>query len=108
MTNTLFSSLFESTGTTTITVKQAATSDYSAATATINGRGSLNSDMGTSFAAPIIAGMVACLWQTAPQKTASEVMRAVRMSADNHDTPNNIFGYGIPDFAKAYQILKEK
>ena len=35
-------------------------------------------------------------------------MRAVRMSADNHDTPNNIFGYGIPDFAKAYQILKEK
>ena len=78
------------------------------ATATINGRGSLNSDMGTSFAAPIIAGMVACLWQTAPQKTASEVMRAVRMSADNHDTPNNIFGYGIPDFAKAYQILKEK
>lgn len=77
-------------------------------TATINGRGSLNNDMGTSFAAPIIAGMVACLWQTAPQKTASEVMRAVRMSADNHDTPNNIFGYGIPDFAKAYQILKEK
>jgi subtilisin family serine protease len=78
------------------------------ATATINGRGKINNDMGTSFAAPIIAGMVACLWQTAPQKTATEVMRAVRMSADNYETPNNIFGYGIPDFTKAYNILKEK
>lgn len=74
--------------------------------ATINGRGTVISDMGTSFACPIMAGMVACLWQSAPRKTASEVMEAVRRSSDNHDTPNNVFGYGIPDFMKAYHILK--
>ena len=35
-------------------------------------------------------------------------MDAIRRSGDNYETPNNIFGYGIPDFAKAYTILKEK
>ena len=74
----------------------------------ITGRGSVSNDMGTSFAAPIITGMVACLWQSAPGKTALQVMDAIRRSADNYDTPNNVFGYGIPDFAKAYSILKEK
>ena len=74
----------------------------------ITGRGSISSDMGTSFAAPIISGMVACLWQSAPGKTALQVMDAIRRSGDNYETPNNIFGYGIPDFAKAYSILKEK
>ncbi len=74
----------------------------------ITGRGTVSSDMGTSFAAPIISGMVACLWQSAPGKTALQVMDAIRRSADNYDTPNNVFGYGIPDFNKAYSILKEK
>ena len=72
----------------------------------ITGRGALSSDMGTSFAAPIISGMVACLWQAFPNKTALEVMDAIRESGDNYDTPNNVFGYGIPDFMKAYRLLK--
>lgn len=76
------------------------------AAATIGGRGTANSDMGTSFACPITAGMVASLWQSAPDKTAHEVMDAVRRSGDNYETPNNVFGYGIPDFIKAYHILK--
>lgn len=77
-------------------------------TAVISGRGSVNNDMGTSFAAPIISGMVASLWQSAPTKTASQIMDAIRRSGDNYETPNNVFGYGIPDFLKAYHILKEK
>ena len=77
-------------------------------TAVISGRGSVNNDMGTSFAAPIISGLVASLWQSAPTKTAYQVMDAIRRSGDNYDTPNNVFGYGIPDFLKAYQILREK
>ncbi len=74
----------------------------------ISGRGSVNNDMGTSFAAPIISGMVACLWQSAPKKTAHQVMDAIRRSGDNADTPNNVFGYGIPNFEKAYKLLHEK
>ena len=67
----------------------------------ISGRGAANSDMGTSFAAPTISGMVACLWQSVPKATAFEVMDAIRRSGDNYSTPNNVFGYGIPDFEKA-------
>ena len=70
------------------------------------GCGVINSDMGTSFAAPIISGLVACLWQSVPKKTATQVMDAVRRSADNYEAPNNVFGYGIPDFEKAYRILR--
>lgn len=77
------------------------------ATAVITGRGTVNNYMGTSFAAPIIAGLVASLWQSAPTKTAFEVMDAILRSADNYATPNNVFGYGIPDFHKAFTILRE-
>ncbi|MBP5508329.1 MAG: S8 family serine peptidase [Prevotella sp.] len=76
--------------------------------AVVSGRGAIVSDMGTSFAAPIISGMVACLWQSAPKATAYEVMDAIRRSGDIHETPNNVFGYGIPDFEKAYFILRNR
>jgi hypothetical protein len=47
--------------------------------------------------------MVACLWQALPDKTALEIMDIVRRSAHQYNVPDNIFGYGIPDFWKAYQ-----
>lgn len=65
----------------------------------ISGRGSLIQDMGTSFAAPMVSGLVACLWQAYPNKTALEIIDMVRQSGSNHTTPNTIFGYGIPDFS---------
>ena len=74
----------------------------------ITGRGAISNDMGTSFAAPIVSGMVACLWQSSPKSTASEIMDAIRKGADQHDSPNNIFGYGIADFEKSYIILNDK
>jgi subtilisin family serine protease len=55
---------------------------------------------GTSFASPIMCGMVACFWQAHPNMTALEVVKAVRALGDNVEHPNNVFGYGIPDFSK--------
>ncbi len=55
---------------------------------------------GTSFASPILCGMVACYWQAHPELTAIEVVRAVRQLGDNTAHPDNVFGYGIPDFGK--------
>jgi hypothetical protein len=68
----------------------------------VNGRGVIIEDMGTSFSAPTICGLVACLWQGLPEKSAIEIIRLVRQSSDNHEHPDNIYGYGIPDFWKAY------
>lgn len=61
---------------------------------------------GTSFSSPIMCGMVACLWQALPHLTAKEIIELVRRSGDRADTPDNIYGYGIPDVWKAYQSAK--
>ena len=72
-------------------------------TTLISGRGTLVHDMGTSFSTPVTCGLVACLWQACPTLTAYQVIDLVRRSADQFDEPNNIYGYGLPDFWRAYQ-----
>lgn len=71
---------------------------------TIDGSGKIAGINGTSFACPILAGMVACLRQALPDLPAKDIVELVRRAGDNYSTPNNIFGYGIPDFYKAYQL----
>ena len=70
----------------------------------ISGRGSIVRDMGTSFSTPLVAGLVACLWQALPDKTALEIINLVRQSSSNYKEPDNIFGYGITNFWRAYMI----
>ena len=57
---------------------------------------------GTSLATPVAAGMCACLWQAMPVYTATEMMQIIRESSHLYHNPNPEFGYGIPDFYKAY------
>lgn len=59
---------------------------------------------GTSFAAPMISGMTACLWQSMPDKTAAEIVNLIRSSADRYLNPDADFGYGLPNFERAYQL----
>lgn len=74
----------------------------------IDGSGVIGTANGTSFAAPITCGMVACLWQALPHKTAVEIMDLVRRSADRASYPDNVYGYGVPDYWKAYLMGKDK
>lgn len=60
---------------------------------------------GTSFSAPLLAGMFACLWQQFPNKTNFEIMEVAKQSASLYNEPNEFMGYGIPDFYLASQIL---
>lgn len=73
---------------------------------------------GTSFSSPMLAGMVACLWQAFPNKNNYEIMDAIRRAGDRYPaadqefnnslefSDDNGYGYGITDFLKAYNILK--
>lgn len=79
---------------------------YGSPVSVITGRGSIIHDNGTSFSSPLIAGMVACLWEALPDKTAKQIIKLVKLSGDNQQHPDNIYGYGIPDFWKAYQTGK--
>jgi serine protease AprX len=60
---------------------------------------------GTSLAAPVITGLVACLWQQFPEKTSFEIMDAVKKSSDHYANPNDSLGDGIPDFNIAGKLL---
>lgn len=77
-------------------------------TAVVSGSGSIQHNNGTSFSCPTIAGMVACLWQALPNKTAKEIIDLVRKSGNNVSHPDNIYGYGVPDFWKAYNTGLKK
>lgn len=81
---------------------------YGSPTAIITGRGTIVNDMGTSFSAPLVAGLVACLWQALPEKSAREIIELVRQCGNNVTHPDNVFGYGLPDFWKAYTLGKKQ
>ena len=57
---------------------------------------------GTSFSSPMMAGLSACLWQSLPDKSATELIQIIKESSHNYSTPNNYVGYGIPDVYQAY------
>ncbi|MGD2034574.1 MAG: S8 family serine peptidase, partial [Bacteroidales bacterium] len=61
---------------------------------------------GTSCSAPVISGMVACLWQSNRNASALEVMESVRKSSSQYLFPDSLYGYGIPDFMLADRYLK--
>ncbi|MBS7231061.1 S8 family serine peptidase [Flavobacterium psychroterrae] len=59
---------------------------------------------GTSFSCPIMAGMIACLWQAFPTKNNKEIRQMVLQSSDRYAAPNNNYGYGIPNFGSALGV----
>ncbi len=56
---------------------------------------------GTSFATPITAGVCALILSAHPELNAMQVRDALRNTADNSLTPNNVYGYGIINALKA-------
>lgn len=66
----------------------------------VDGQGRITQSSGTSFSSPIMCGMVTCLWQAHPELTAKQIIELVRKLGNQHDHPDNIYGYGIPDFSK--------
>ena len=57
---------------------------------------------GTSFACPLIAGMAASLWSALPDENAMQIRSRIIRSASRYISPDNAYGYGIPDAWAAY------
>ncbi len=60
---------------------------------------------GTSFATPVLAGAVACLRQARPYASVQEICDVIRASGNRADNPDSKYGYGIPDFSQALDLL---
>lgn len=69
------------------------------------GSGTFGYSAGTSFSSPILAGMAACLWQANPSMNNMQVAQAIRESASKYTSPDEMLGYGIPDFLLANDLL---
>ena len=73
-----------------------------------NPDGSIGTGSGTSFSAPLISGITACLWQKFPEKTNFEIMDAIKKSSHLFLEPSNYLGYGIPNLLLASIILGDE
>ncbi|HLG02857.1 MAG TPA: S8 family serine peptidase [Bacteroidia bacterium] len=60
---------------------------------------------GTSFASPVLCGLVACLWQANPSVTNMQLLQTIQQNASRSANPDSLMGYGIPDFCRANQVL---
>lgn len=60
---------------------------------------------GTSFSCPLAAGTAALLWEMVPQASNMDIYEALKMTADNAETPDNAYGWGIIDLYAAYEYL---
>lgn len=70
----------------------------------INTSGNASFGDGTSYASPLLAGGIACLWEALPNATNTEIIQYVKESASIYATPNYTLGYGIPNLELAQTL----
>jgi serine protease AprX len=82
-----------------------------ALTAVVQPNGQIKRGFGTSYAAPLVAGLVTGLWQAHPELNNMQIIDLLRQSASEGSAPNDSLGYGIPNFVAAHKMataLNEK
>ncbi|HEX5170567.1 MAG TPA: S8 family peptidase [Cyclobacteriaceae bacterium] len=70
--------------------------------------GSIGTSSGTSFSSPLIASLVAGVWQRYPDLKATEITNAIRSSASQANNPDVFLGYGMPNFKAVVNMLEWK
>lgn len=63
---------------------------------------------GTSFSCPVLSGLCACLIQAVPQASNIDIINALHRNGDRYNSPDSLFGYGIPDMMSSFQWLSYK
>lgn len=71
----------------------------------VNFGGLVITSNGTSFAAPLVAGLAAGLWQANPALKNKELFDAIRQSGTRAKNISDSIGYGIPHFDRAQLLI---
>ena len=69
---------------------------------------SIGRSNGTSFSCPVLSGMAACLMQAVPMALNSDIIQALHASGDRYNSPDSLYGYGIPDMLTALTKLQDQ
>ncbi|NJN42138.1 MAG: S8 family serine peptidase [Flammeovirgaceae bacterium] len=77
-------------------------------TSKVNSNGTISTSSGTSLSSPLIAALAAGVWQSYPDFSSNEIIEAIVQSADRANNPDNLYGYGIPNFMAVHNYLQNK
>ncbi|MEJ7645887.1 MAG: S8 family serine peptidase [Chryseolinea sp.] len=77
-------------------------------TSVIKPNGATGNASGTSLASPLIASLAAGVWQRYPNLSNKEIIAAIRNSASQASSPDNLIGYGIPNFRAVVNYLERQ
>lgn len=70
--------------------------------------GTVTNMSGTSFAAPVVAGLAACLWQLFPEENNISLLQSIRRAGNRYSAPHPQYGFGVPDMRAAMGQLLQK
>lgn len=71
-------------------------------TALVRSNGTVGFSNGTSFSAPQISALAAGLWEAKPEWTKDQLIQNLLRSGTQADKPDNLIGFGVPNFFRAY------
>ncbi len=60
---------------------------------------------GTSFSAPVITGLIACMIEFNPSITNEQIKELLNKSSHLYPYPNNYLGYGVPNAEKIIALM---
>jgi subtilisin family serine protease len=73
----------------------------------VRASGSVLTGSGTSFSAPLVTSLVAGIWQANPELKNSDLLSALRHTASQASNPDNLLGYGIPNYLAVVHYLEQ-
>lgn len=73
----------------------------------VRASGSVLTGSGTSFSAPLVTSLVAGIWQAYPELKNTNLLEALRKTASQASNPDNLLGYGIPNYLAVVHYLEQ-
>lgn len=74
----------------------------------VKSNGQVSTASGTSLSAPLVTSLVAGIMQRYPDLGSREVLTLLKQSASQAAKPDNLLGYGIPNFQAVVNFLEQK
>lgn len=71
----------------------------------VSGTSGYKLGQGTSYSTPAVAGLAALLLQAAPDISPDSIISIFKANGDRASNPDNIYGYGIPQFAYLFEPI---